>query len=162
MAHRRMKCKNRVHERRTAENVERRMQNYSCEVIDLARETATEDNYANHPIAKVNDHEIRISTMTGPYHWHCHRDSDESFLVLEGGLFIDFHGRTVKLPPGHMITVSRGVRHKKGQSVIARSILVSSGLGHEAKRCLRRTSSRFRVYVSIQGYAVSNSRRVSL
>ena len=38
--------------------------------------------------------------------------SDESFLALEGGLYIDFDDRTVALLPGNMITVNRGVRHR--------------------------------------------------
>jgi mannose-6-phosphate isomerase-like protein (cupin superfamily) len=81
-------------------------------VISLPVESATMDSYNNRPSAKVNDHEVRISIMTEPYHWHCHPDSDESFLALEGGLFIDFDDQTVELLPGHMITVKRGVRHR--------------------------------------------------
>ena len=88
------------------------MQNSSFKVISLSFESAARESYDNHPIAKVNDHEVRISTMTAPYHWHCHPDSDESFLALEGGLFIDFDDRTVELLPGHLITVNRGVRHR--------------------------------------------------
>jgi len=88
------------------------MQNPSFQVIDLALESATAQSYNNHPIAQVNDHEVRISTMTEAYPWHRHPDSDETFLALEGGLFIDFDDRTVELRPGHMITVSRGVRHR--------------------------------------------------
>lgn len=88
------------------------MQNSSFEVIDLSSESVTAESYNNHSIARVNDHEVRISTMTGAYHWHCHPDSDESFLVLEGGLFIDFEDRTVQLLPGQMITVNRGVCHR--------------------------------------------------
>ena len=88
------------------------MQNLSFEVINLSAESATAESYNNHSIAKVNDHEIRISTMTEAYHWHCHPDSDESFIALEGRLLIDFDDRTVELLPGHMITVNRGVRHR--------------------------------------------------
>jgi mannose-6-phosphate isomerase-like protein (cupin superfamily) len=88
------------------------VQNRSYDVINLSGESATTQSYDNHPIARVNDHEIRISIMTKPYPWHFHPDSDESFLALEGGLFIDFQDRTVELLPGQMITVSRGVRHR--------------------------------------------------
>ncbi|WP_353066808.1 cupin domain-containing protein [Tunturibacter psychrotolerans] len=88
------------------------MQNPSFEVISLSAESATAAGYNNHSIASVNDHEVRISVMTESYHWHCHPDSDESFLALEGGLFIDFDDQTVELLPGHMITVKRGVRHR--------------------------------------------------
>ena len=87
------------------------MQNFH-EVIDLLGESPAEAAYDNHSIATVNDHEIRISTMTEAYHWHAHPDSDETFLSLEGGLYIDFEDRTVELRPGQMITVSRGVRHR--------------------------------------------------
>jgi len=88
------------------------MQNSSFEVVNLSIESAASQSYDNHSIAKVNDHEIRISTMTEAYHWHCHPDSDESFLALEGGLLIDFDDRTVELLPGQIITVNRGVRHR--------------------------------------------------
>jgi len=88
------------------------MRNSSSEVINLSSESAAARSYDNHPIARVNDHEVRISTMTEAYHWHCHPDSDEVFLALEGGLFIDFDDGTVELLPGHMITVKRGVRHR--------------------------------------------------
>src|SRR5215472_1214151 len=92
--------------------MERKMQNSSFKVITLSDEAARNRKYDNHPIATVNDHEIRISTMTEDYHWHCHPDSDESFLSVEGGLYIDFDDRIVELLPGQMITVNRGVRHR--------------------------------------------------
>ncbi|MDQ2833544.1 MAG: cupin domain-containing protein [Acidobacteriota bacterium] len=88
------------------------MENSFCEVVSLSRESATAVGYENHSVAAVNDHEVRISVMTEAYFWHCHPDSDESFLALEGGLLLDFDDRTVELLPGHMITVKRGVRHR--------------------------------------------------
>lgn len=88
------------------------MKNTSFEVVTLSHEAARTAKYDNHAIAKVNDHEVRISTMTEDYHWHYHPDSDESFLSVQGGLFIDFDDRTVELRPGQMITVERGVRHR--------------------------------------------------
>jgi mannose-6-phosphate isomerase-like protein (cupin superfamily) len=92
--------------------MEQRIQNSSFDVVSLSSESATVHSYDNHAIAKVNDHEVRISIMTEGYHWHCHPDSDETFLALEGGLLIDFDDRTVELLPGHMMTVNRGVRHR--------------------------------------------------
>lgn len=89
-----------------------RAHNSSFDVVDLASEASTEQRYDNHPVAQVNDHVIRISTMTENYHWHCHPDSDETFLALEGGLFIDLDDITVELLPGHLFTVDRGVRHR--------------------------------------------------
>ncbi|HEY3705175.1 MAG TPA: cupin domain-containing protein [Terracidiphilus sp.] len=88
------------------------MSNANLNVINLSSESALATGYDNHPVAQINDHEVRISTMVDAYHWHCHPHSDECFLALEGGLFIDFDDRTVALPPGSLITVPRGVRHR--------------------------------------------------
>ncbi len=82
------------------------------DVITLTSESPAGATYDNHALARVNDHEVRISTMTEAYHWHCHPDSDETFLALEGGLYIDFDDRTVELKPGQLLTVYRGVRHR--------------------------------------------------
>jgi len=80
--------------------------------VDLSLEASRTDTYDNHPVAFVNDHVVRISTMTEAYHWHCHPDSDETFLALEGGLLIDLDDRTIELAPGNLFTVERGVRHR--------------------------------------------------
>lgn len=88
------------------------MENSSLKVIDLAQESATNARYENHSLTVVNDHEVRISVMTETYPWHCHPDSDESFLSLEGGLLIDFEDRTITLLPGQMVKVERGVLHR--------------------------------------------------
>jgi mannose-6-phosphate isomerase-like protein (cupin superfamily) len=101
--------------------MEQRMQNSSFEIINLSTESTTAERYNNHEIARVNDHVICISTMTEAYHWHCHPDSDETFLALEGGIFIDFDEQTVQLMPGQMLTVNRGVRHRT-RPVDARSV----------------------------------------
>ena len=81
-------------------------------VITLAQESTPAAAYDNHTIAQINDHEIRISTMTEPYHWHAHPDSDESFLALEGGLHIDLDDHTIDLHPGQLVTIPRGTRHR--------------------------------------------------
>jgi mannose-6-phosphate isomerase-like protein (cupin superfamily) len=90
-------------------------------VINLSGESAASSGYDNHPVATVNDHEVRISTMTEPFHWHCHPDSDETFLALEGGLFIDLDDRTIELPPGHLVTIPRNMRHRT-RPIDARSV----------------------------------------
>lgn len=97
------------------------MRNSSPKVISLAAESEAAQSYSNHPIAAVNDHEVRISIMTEAYHWHCHPDSDEVFLALEGGLIIEFDDHSVELLPGQMITVEQGVRHRT-RPVGARSV----------------------------------------
>jgi len=50
--------------------------------------------------------------MTGPYHWHFHPNSDETFLVIEGRLAIDFENGSLELQPGQLLTIPSGVRHR--------------------------------------------------
>ena len=97
------------------------MGNPSFTVVNLASESSTDRAYDNHHVAAVNDHEVRISVMTEAYHWHCHPDSDETFLSVEGGLLIDLDDGTIELTPGNLFTVGRGVRHRT-RPVTARSV----------------------------------------
>ena len=82
------------------------------EIITLTAESSSNGGYDNHPIAEVNDHVVRISTMVEPYPWHFHPNSDETFLVVEGRLCIEFEGGLRELEPGQMLTIPRGVRHR--------------------------------------------------
>jgi mannose-6-phosphate isomerase-like protein (cupin superfamily) len=81
-------------------------------IVTLSGEASATETYDNHAIAYVNDHVVRISTMTQPYPWHFHPNSDETFLVVEGGLVIEFEHGQIRLGPGQMATVPRGVRHR--------------------------------------------------
>jgi mannose-6-phosphate isomerase-like protein (cupin superfamily) len=81
-------------------------------IVTLSREASGQEKYSNHAVAQVNDHVVRISTMTEPYHWHSHPNSDETFLVVEGGLVIEFEQGEIQLAPGQMATVCRGMRHR--------------------------------------------------
>jgi mannose-6-phosphate isomerase-like protein (cupin superfamily) len=81
-------------------------------VISLASEASSKLSYDNHPLAQVNDHVVRISVMTRPYHWHAHSNSDETFLVIDGRLKIEFENGSLELGPGQMATVPKGVRHR--------------------------------------------------
>ncbi len=81
-------------------------------IITLKTESPTNVVYDNHPIANINDHVVNISTMTEPYYWHYHPNSDETFLVVEGKLLIEFEAGTLTIEPGQLLTVPRGVRHK--------------------------------------------------
>lgn len=82
------------------------------EIVTLKAESPAEVEYDNHPIAEVNDHVVRIATMSEPYYWHFHPNSDETFLVIEGQLAVEFERGSRQLGPGQMITIPRGVRHR--------------------------------------------------
>lgn len=68
--------------------------------------------YLNEILSTVNDHVVRVSVMTEPYFWHRHPESDETFLVLEGQLGIEFEDHEIVLGAEEMITVPKGVAHR--------------------------------------------------
>ena len=88
------------------------MNGHLPDVITLKAESTTHFGYDNHPIAKINDHVVRIATMTEPYHWHFHPNSDETFLAMEGSLVLETQDQVLHLEPGQMATVPANTIHR--------------------------------------------------
>jgi mannose-6-phosphate isomerase-like protein (cupin superfamily) len=105
------------------------MNGHLPEVFTLKAESSTHFGYDDHPIAKINDHVVRIATMTETYHWHSHPNSDETFLVIEGRLSIEFENGSLELDPGQLLTIPRGVRYRT-RPVGARSVNLTFELAH--------------------------------
>jgi mannose-6-phosphate isomerase-like protein (cupin superfamily) len=63
-------------------------------------------------IAEMNDYQFKIVKLEGDFVWHDHKDTDETFIVLEGDLRIDFRDGAVRISAGEMFVVPKGVEHK--------------------------------------------------
>jgi mannose-6-phosphate isomerase-like protein (cupin superfamily) len=63
-------------------------------------------------IAEMNDYQFKVVKFQGDFIWHEHKDTDETFLVLDGNLRIDFRDGAVHVAPGEMFVVPKGVEHK--------------------------------------------------
>ncbi|UMZ11127.1 cupin domain-containing protein [Pseudomonas sp. MPFS] len=63
-------------------------------------------------IAEMNDYQFKISRLQGEFVWHAHAETDETFIVLDGLLHIDFRDGRVSIASGEMFVVPRGVEHK--------------------------------------------------
>ena len=63
-------------------------------------------------IAEMNDYQFKIVKLQGDFIWHDHKNTDETFIVLEGVLRIDFRDGAVQLSAGEMFVVPKGVEHK--------------------------------------------------
>jgi mannose-6-phosphate isomerase-like protein (cupin superfamily) len=70
------------------------------------------DYFAPRTIAQFNGHDVMLAKLKGPFIWHKHDDTDDFFLVLSGNLEIELRDRTVKLGPGELFIVPRGVEHR--------------------------------------------------
>ena len=63
-------------------------------------------------IAEMNDYQFKVVKIQGEFVWHDHKDTDETFIVLEGSLRIDFRDGHVNLSEGEMYVVPKGIEHK--------------------------------------------------
>jgi mannose-6-phosphate isomerase-like protein (cupin superfamily) len=63
-------------------------------------------------VAQMNDVQFKLVRVEGDFVWHSHQNTDETFIVLEGELAIDFRDGRVTLRGGEMFVVPRGVEHK--------------------------------------------------
>ena len=63
-------------------------------------------------VAEMNDYQFKVVKLQGDFVWHDHADTDETFIVIEGQLKIDFRDGHVNLSAGEMFVVPRGIEHK--------------------------------------------------
>ena len=63
-------------------------------------------------IAEMNDYQFKLVKIQGEFVWHEHDDTDEVFIVLEGGMAIEFRNDRVKMKTGGMFVIPKKVEHK--------------------------------------------------
>ena len=63
-------------------------------------------------IAEMNDYQFKVVKLQGDFVWHDHQDTDETFIVVEGQLRIEFRDGAVDISAGEMFIVPKGVEHK--------------------------------------------------
>ena len=75
-------------------------------------------------VAEMNDYQFKLVRLEGDFIWHDHQDTDETFIVLEGTLVIDFQDGIVELEAGQMLVVPKGVPHRPRASTEAKVLIV--------------------------------------
>jgi len=75
-----------------------------------------DSDYAVGIIAKMNNYEIKVVKRTGEakseFVLHKHEDTDETFIVLEGTMVMNYSDRAVEVNKGEMIVIPKGVEHQ--------------------------------------------------
>ena len=75
-------------------------------------------------VAEMNDYQFKIVKLQGDFIWHDHKDTDETFIVIEGRLRIDFRDGAVDISAGEMFVVPKGVEHKPYAEQEVRLLLI--------------------------------------
>jgi mannose-6-phosphate isomerase-like protein (cupin superfamily) len=86
-------------------------------------------------IAEMNNYQFKLVKLQGDFIWHNHNDTDETFIVLNGVLRIDFRDGAVHVSAGEMFVVQKGVEHKPYAEDEVRLLLIEPrgvmNTGHE-------------------------------
>ena len=83
------------------------------EAIDIGSKFELfQEHWQPRVIAEMNDYQFKVVKIQGDFVWHSHADTDETFMVIEGSLRIDFRDGSVTVGEGEMYVVPRGVEHK--------------------------------------------------
>ena len=81
-------------------------------VRNLGKALATiAEHWQPHRLTSINDYDVKVVKLQGEFLWHTHPDTDELFLVISGELVIQLRDNEVRLGPGDVFVVPRGVEH---------------------------------------------------
>ena len=78
-------------------------------------------------VAEMNDYHIKLVKIKGDFVWHNHDDTDETFIVIEGKMKIEFEDKTIELNEGEMYVVPKGVNHKPFAEEECKIMLIEPG-----------------------------------
>jgi mannose-6-phosphate isomerase-like protein (cupin superfamily) len=81
-------------------------------------------DYAVRLVAKMNNYDFKIVKFKGDFIWHSHSETDETFIIMEGTLVMNFRDRKVEVHAGEMIVIPKGVEHKPSSEDGYRAILI--------------------------------------
>ncbi len=82
------------------------------QAINLADKLATfSEHWQPRVVGQFNGHDLMVVKVKGEFVWHKHDDTDDFFLVLSGRLIIQLIDGAVRLGPGEVFVVPKGVEH---------------------------------------------------
>ncbi|MDP1177521.1 cupin domain-containing protein, partial [Klebsiella pneumoniae] len=80
------------------------------QLVNLAHKLSLfSEQWQPNGVAEMNDYQFKVVRIAGGFIWHSHPDTDETLMVVEGVLRVDFRVGHVLVKAGEMIVVPRGV-----------------------------------------------------
>jgi mannose-6-phosphate isomerase-like protein (cupin superfamily) len=81
--------------------------------INLAEKfTRFQDQWSPKIVADLNDSYVKLVKVQGEFVWHQHAEEDELFVVIQGELTIQLRDGEIRLGPGEIAVVPKGVEHR--------------------------------------------------
>jgi mannose-6-phosphate isomerase-like protein (cupin superfamily) len=88
--------------------------------------------------ALVGDIAVSVYICQGILEWHRHTDIDELFWVYEGAILVESEWGEVRLRPGELAIVPKGVGHRSSSELRASVLLLRCGIAPDQKDGRRR------------------------
>lgn len=83
------------------------------EVVNLAAKYGCFiDHWSPKIVAELNDSHVLLAKVQGEFVWHAHAAEDELFLVMKGNLVIELRDGEIRLGPGELAVIPKGVEHR--------------------------------------------------
>ncbi|MDP6447585.1 MAG: cupin domain-containing protein [Pirellulaceae bacterium] len=82
------------------------------------------DTWSPRIVAEMNDYQIKLVRLEGEFVWHSHEHTDETFIVLEGSLTIEFRDGCVQLQTGEMFVVPKDVEHRPVAETMCKIMII--------------------------------------
>lgn len=101
-----------------------------CQAIDLIQKIDRIDgHWQPRVVAEMNDYQFKVVKVQGEFQWHVHAETDETFIVLDGELRINYRAGPsgegfIVLRAGQMAVVPRGVEHKPSAHAEVKMLLI--------------------------------------
>jgi mannose-6-phosphate isomerase-like protein (cupin superfamily) len=95
------------------------------DAINLAQKLSTFSEYWQpRVVGSFNGHDLMVVKVKGEFVWHKHDDTDDFFLVLAGHITIQLRDGAVRLGPGEVFVVPRGMEHRPVAEAEAHVLLI--------------------------------------
>lgn len=83
------------------------------QAINLADKLSTfSEHWQPRVVGQFNGHDLMVVKVKGEFVWHKHDDTDDFFLVLSGRIIIQLRDGAVRVGPGEVFVVPKGVEHR--------------------------------------------------
>ncbi len=83
------------------------------QAINLADKLSTfSEHWQPRVVGQFNGHDLMVVKVKGEFVWHKHDGTDDFFLVLSGRIIIQLRDGAVRLGPGEVFVVPKGVEHR--------------------------------------------------
>ncbi len=72
----------------------------------------------------IDDVQVKIALIDGPFDWHQHPDEDEAFFIIEGEMVMEMRTQNIVLKQGDLFVVPKGTEHRPNATAPCKVMLI--------------------------------------